>query len=54
MFLIEFTYDHYCQGYEDVQKILLVYANSYDEACEKVRNDGKWDNPRVFKNLTLQ
>ena len=53
MFLIEFTYDHYCQGYEDAQKILLVYADTFDEACDKIRSS-KYDSPRNFRNLTIQ
>ncbi len=51
-FLISFTYDGYCQGYEEMNETLLVYAESFDDACTKISY--KRANPRNFKNLTLQ
>ena len=53
MFLIRFTYDHYCQGYEDATETLLVYADSFDDACDMIRVS-KYENPRDFRNLTLR
>ena len=57
--LIRFTYDHYCQGYEDAQETLLVYAASYTEACIKVTKGHavtgrNWQGARDFINLTLE
>jgi hypothetical protein len=51
MFLISFTYDFYCQGIEPAQEYCLVHANSYQEACGKIKE--QFDNARDFKNLTL-
>jgi hypothetical protein len=57
-FLIRFTYDHYCQGYEDAQETLLVKAPSFEAACNRVKIQElgvmqKYHAARDFENLTL-
>jgi hypothetical protein len=55
-FLIRFKYDYYCQGYEEEYESMLVYASTYEEACEKIKNctfPVTYNNPRQFINLTL-
>jgi hypothetical protein len=51
-YLIQFTYDHWCQGYEDATISILVYAVSYDSACVKIH--ATYENARMFKNLTIK
>ncbi|MEO6303841.1 MAG: hypothetical protein ABIP51_11785 [Bacteroidia bacterium] len=57
MFLIEFTAEYYCQGYEIGTYQRLVYANSYEEACDKISKltDEEWlyKTAIKFKNLTI-
>ena len=53
MFLVEFTYDYYCQGYEDDRTMVLVKAFSFDEACKKIMGSNEYENPRDFKNTTI-
>ena len=56
MYLIRFTYDHYCQGYEDAQQILLVRdINSFAAACHKVKTEyaHEYKNARDFEDLTI-
>ena len=52
MYLIRFTYDHYCQGYEDAQETVLVSSVSFAGACLKIKRNYK--NAREFENLTLK
>lgn len=52
MYLISFTYDHYCQGYENVELTVLVYACSFNYACDKIKK--KYRNARDFENLTIE
>jgi len=52
MYLIRFTYDHYCQGYEDAQETVLVYACDFEYACYRIKRAYK--NARDFENLTIQ
>jgi len=54
-FLIECDFTYYCQGTEDGHGCFLVYADSYEEATEKLRINDKgdcWDF-RNFKNRTI-
>ena len=51
-YLINFTYEHYCQGYEDANITALVYAESYASACEKLKS--AYLNARDFRNRTLR
>ena len=54
-YLIQFTYDHYCQGYEDATISLMVYAGDFEEACEKIeQNFSEYRNARRFENLTIE
>jgi len=50
-YLIRFTYDFYCQGYEDAQETVLVYAEDFGYACNKIMRQYK--NARDFENLTI-
>jgi hypothetical protein len=50
-YLIRFTYDHYCQGYEDAVETVLVYAYSFEQACNYIPL--KYMSPRNFENMTL-
>lgn len=51
-YLIQFTYDHWCQGYEDATINVLVYAYSFDGACIKISTT--YENARGFVNLTIE
>jgi hypothetical protein len=51
-YLIQFTYDHWCQGYEDATISVLVYASTYGVACKKI--SVKYKNARYFENLTIE
>jgi hypothetical protein len=51
-YLIAFVYDHYCQGYEDSPMTVLVYADTFDNACEKIKVE--YLNARYFKNRTVR
>lgn len=53
MYLIQFTYDHYCQGYEAVTTTMLVYADSPTEACIKIQNRFN-KSARDFVDLTIR
>ena len=56
-FLIKFSYEHYCQGYEWVTEYLLVYAKNFDDAVEKIKNSSnvhKYLNPKDFENCTIE
>jgi hypothetical protein len=52
-YLIRFEYDYYCQGYEKATDTVLVYAYSYEQACNYVGTDSRFESPRNFENLTL-
>ena len=51
-YLINFVYDHYCQGYEDEHMTVLVYADTFAAACEKIKIE--YLNARYFKDRTLR
>ena len=51
-YLIQFTYDHFCQGYEDATIEVLVYAESYGDATRMISN--KYERARCFQNLTIE
>jgi len=52
-YLIEFQYDHYCQGWDrGVWGTALVYALSYKDACDVIKNDDDFEKARNFKNRT--
>jgi len=52
-YLVGFTYDHWNQGYEAVRRTALVYACSYNDAVQKVKDSGDFYNAHSFVNLTL-
>ena len=51
MYLIEFRATYYCQGWEWAWFTKLVYANSYEEAIEKVKK--VHSDAKDFKNQTI-
>lgn len=53
-YLIKFTYDYYCQGYDDEQETVLVKnASSFGSAVNILKISGKYYNPREFHNMTI-
>lgn len=53
-YLVGFTYLNYGQGdYERVPETALVYAENFDDACRKIRQSGRWDNPTRFEDRTV-
>ena len=52
--LIQFTYDHWCQRYEDATITVLVYVVSFNIATLKIAKETKYENARNFVNLTLE
>jgi len=54
MYLIEFSYEYYCQGYEWTSTTVLVKASSFDEACKKIRSRYlQYTNAKNFVNKTI-
>ena len=54
--MIEFQYDHWGQGWDrGVWATLLVYANSYEEACAAIQTQrtDPYENARNFRNKTI-
>ena len=51
LYLIKFTYDYYCQGYESTTEYVLVYASDFKRACWKIEDNYK--NARQFENQTI-
>ena len=51
LYLVRFVYDHYCQGYEDATRTMLVMARDYDDAIAKIREHFR--GARHFENLTI-
>ena len=52
LYLVHFTYDHYCQGYEEAKVYVLVHAMNWGEACAKIRYE--FENARNFENYTIE
>jgi hypothetical protein len=52
-FLIEFRYEHYCQGYEWTTEQVLVQASTVEEACKKIIDSGKYYGACEFNDKTL-
>jgi hypothetical protein len=50
-YLVTFTYDAYCQGYEEATEDRIVYANTFEQACNVIRMN--FCNARAFQNSTL-
>lgn len=51
--LVEFEYQYYCQGYETAHTTALVYATSFENACEKIANHHLYETPNSFINRTI-
>ena len=52
MYLIKFTYEYYCQGFETTQEYALVKAASPQEAYRKIKE--RYEGARDFYNLTIE
>jgi len=52
-FLISFDYDGWCQGTEKMYETLLVKADSFEQARNKIIDDNRYDRPINFQNKTL-
>lgn len=53
-YLVSFKYDYYCQGTESAYITVLVRsAGNFAHACVLIAQNGSWDNPREFENLTV-
>ena len=53
-YLVGFTYDYYCQGYEKTTRTVLIRkCVSFQEACAIILGSGKFKNARNFENWTL-
>jgi hypothetical protein len=53
-YLVKFTYDYYCQGYEDTRETVLVHnCPSFEAACNRIRIVSTYLNARDFENLTI-
>lgn len=50
-YLIKFTYDAYCQGYEEAQEYALISANTFEQARNVITM--KFYNAKNFENLTF-
>lgn len=54
MYLIEFSYEYYCQGFEWTTTMVLVRAASFNEACDKIlENYHTYANAKDFINKTI-
>ena len=54
IFFIGFTYDHYCQGYEDAYVERLVHAFTLQGAYGKIEQmTHEYRNARNFEDLTI-
>jgi hypothetical protein len=52
-FLITFMCEIYCQGWESAHPTVLVYADTFEEACSKIKADDNYSQPEYFQNLTI-
>jgi len=56
-FLIQFRAEYYCQGYEEAIFERLISADTFEEACNRIKkiNSRDWEigTCKDFKNLTL-
>lgn len=57
-FLVEFQAEYYCQGYETATFQRLVKADTFELACDKIKNhitrDWELSTAKDFKNLTIE
>ena len=54
MYLIEFRYEYYCQGYDWTQTHALVEATSFEEACNKIAENKEYHNACEFIDKTIR
>ena len=53
-YYIEFLFDNYCQGWDrDVWGRALVYADTFEEACQKIIESNRFENAHSFKDNTI-
>jgi len=52
-YLISCDYEYYCQGYEWTNGIVLVHADSFEQACQKIIDNKDYYHAENFKNLTI-
>ena len=52
-YLVEFRYEHYCQGYEWATTHVLVQAYSFKHACAEIEQSSDYMSACDFKNKTL-
>ena len=50
-YLINCEHEVFCQGYERVREDFLIYADSFERACDKLYNS--LEDPRFFENKTI-
>lgn len=59
-YLIRFKYEYYCQDYEWTSETVLVNILrgegpfTFNYACEKIMNTGKYYHAKDFENLTIE
>ena len=48
-YLIKFQAQYYCQGYEWGEFTMLVSADSFEDACKKLReyHTGRWERKTI-------
>lgn len=55
MFLVQFEYEYYCQGWEWATGYVLVKnVRTFEEAVLKIKNTKKYESAKNFKNLTIE
>lgn len=53
-FLVRFSYEHYFQGWEQATETVLVYADTFENACVKISYSKLYDSCKNFQNMTLE
>ena len=54
MYLVGFTYDYYCQGWDETTTSVLVHgARSFKGACDRILESKKYRNARYFVDQTI-
>ena len=53
-YLISFRAKVYCQGWSNEYITLLIYADSFEDACDKVKRNSEYQYPEYFQNLTIE
>jgi len=50
-YLINCEHEIFCQGFERVREDFLIYADSFERACDKLYKS--LEDPRFFENKTI-